>query len=295
MKFFLSPFFFFILSCFPVMGQHLQFHSQDRHAVLDKQDPAAFLLDSVGQPVDAYPQYEAGVEALYRLIYKYVNYPEAAFQKNLGSVVEARFMIDAQGKAKLMDMAKEPSEMFRTRIEMAIRNMGRWRPAVVAGKPADMQARITVTFEVQQGEVEGVNGYDNVDGLVQQVRNAQQRALRPVIHFCLPFSYNAYWPGGDQALQAVVDADLPYPDKALSRGESGDVKARFMVDSAGDALDIEVTSDHDVPHLIRAVRSFIRKHHPWHLGASFGIEGPGYAYLVFSFDAPTKTVKVEVK
>jgi len=50
-----------------------------------------------------------------------------------------------------------------------------------------------------------------------------------------------------------------------------------------------------VPHLTRAVRSFIRKHHPWHLGASFGIEGPGYAYLVFSFDAPTKTVKVEVK
>ena len=275
------------------VAQRYKFHTREKHNVMDHDAPAVFLLDSVGQPVDRYPEYEAGVDALYQLIYKYVNYPEEAFQKKMGAKVEARFLIDAKGKAKVLEIAKEPSEMFRVRVDMAIRNMGRWKPAVIQGKPVDMVAEITVTYSVEQGETGMVHGYGDLESLRQQLRTGEMDALRPTITFCLPFSYRPYWRDGEQALQKVVDAEFPYPAKALKKGEDGLVKTRFMVMRDGSVSDIEVRSAKSVPTLEKAVKSFIKKHANWHPGATYGIEGDSYCYVNFNFFADTQQVRVE--
>lgn len=275
-------------------AQLFRYHTQDRHAVLEQTEPAMFLLDSLPQQVDEYPRYAAGVDALYALIYKYVNYPEQAFQKRLGAKVEARFLIDAKGKTKVMEIAHEPSEMFRVRVDMAIRNMGKWIPAYVDGKPVDMQARITVTYEVQQGDVEEVHTFGDMESLKQQLRSAELASHRPVIKFYLPFSYNPYWKTGIESLQQLVDAELPYPEKALSKGERGSIKAKFMLDKEGGITELSVQAESKCPNLEKAVRNFVKKHPGWHLGADYGIEGPGYCYLDFLFDSETRKVSVKV-
>ncbi len=284
--------FVFTLFTANAIGQHVKFHTQDRHAVLDVADPAAFLLDSVNAQVDSYPLYAAGFDALYAHIYKYVNYPEEAFSRGLGAKVEARFMIDASGKARVLEISREPSEMFRVRVDMAIRNMGKWIPAKVNGQAVDMQMRITVTYDVQQGDADEVHGYGNVDGLMQQLQRAELDSRRPVINFYLPFSYKPYWSEGDEALQRVVEQEIGYPEKALAKGESGTVKTKFMVDANGEVDDVQIKADAKVPNLEKAVRNFLKRSKSWHLGSSFGISGAGYCYVNFMFDAAEKTVKV---
>ena len=278
-----------------VLAQHFQYFTQDRHAVIDDRYPAFFLLDSLSQPVESFPQYAAGVDELYKLIYKYVNYPEEAFQRRLGAKVEARFLIDKKGKATLKDISPEPSVMYRVRVEMAIRNMGRWIPARIQGQPADMQCRITVLYEVQQGEVESVNGFGDLDGLAQQLRSAELSSLRPTIHFFLPFSYLPYWKEGDASLQTLVDAELPYPAKALAKGEQGEVRCRVTVEKTGEVSDIDVQGPVKTSHLVKAVKSFLKKHSAsWHSGASYGIESPAIAQVSFTFDIDTQKVTVKV-
>ncbi len=273
-------------------AQHITYHTQDRHAVLDVAAPAAFLLDSATMQVDSYPQYAAGFDALYAHIYKYVNYPEEAFSRRLGAKVEARFEVDSTGKARVIEIASEPSEMFRVRINMAIRNMGKWIPAKVNGQPVDMQMRVTVTYEVKKGDVEEVHGYGNVDGLMQQLRTAELEALKPVITFCLPYSYKPYWAAGDEALQRLVDEELTYPEKALAKKESAIIKTKFLVTRGGGIEDLQLKSDAKAPNLEKAVRNFLKHHTGWHVGCSYGIEGEGYCYVNFECDAATKSIKV---
>ena len=273
-------------------AQHITYHTQDRHAVLDVADPAAFLLDSATMQVDSYPQYAAGFDALYAHIYKYVNYPEEAFTRRLGAKVEARFVVDATGKARVLEIAREPSEMFRVRVDMAIRNMGKWIPARVNGQAVDMQMRITVTYEVKKGDVEDVHGYGNVDGLMQQLRSAELESYKPVISFCLPYSYKPYWAAGDEALQQLVNEDLVYPEKALAKKESGTIKTKFLVTRTGEIEDLQLRADAKMPNLEKAVRAFLKRHTSWHVGCSYGIEGDGYCYVNFVCDAAAKTITI---
>ena len=274
------------------LAQHWHHHAADRHAVLDA-EPAVWLLDSVGQPVDSYPQYAAGWDALRTLLYKYVNYPEEAFSRRVGARVEARIEIDAQGKARVIEMAREPSEMFRVRVGMAVRNMGPWVPARIGGQPVAMQARITVTFDIQQGDVDEVHSFGNLESLNQQLRSAELSSLRPVIHFYLPFSFKPYWPQGDAALQQLVTTDLPYPDKAIAKGEEGVVKTKFKITSEGEIDDLQMRSDAQTPNLEKAVRAFLKRHADWQLGCDHGITGPAYCYVNFSFNLAAQTVTVK--
>lgn len=272
------------------LAQRFEFHTRDRHNVLDHDAPAVFLLDSTNQQIDSYPRYAAGVDALYKLIYKYVNYPEEAFLKRLGAKVEARFLIDANGKAKVLEIAREPSEMFRVRVNMAIRNMGRWIPAQREGKPVDMMAEITVLYSVEKGETESVHGFGDLESLRQQLRTGEMDALRPTILFCLPFSYQPYWPEGEEAFQELIANELPYPAKALKNGEEGLVKARFMVGRDGRISQLEVKAEQKAPTLEKAVKAFLKKHQTWHCGASFGIEAESYCYVNFDFRAASQQV-----
>ena len=280
-------------------AQNVRYHTQNRHRVLENQEKAVFYVDEDTTHVDRFPVYMAGMDALYGLLYKYINYPEEAYRKNIGSKVEARFVIDTKGKARLLDIGEGPSEMFRKRVEMAIRNMGGWTPGVVEGHTKEMTARITVMFTIEEEESESTTSFfsltmDNLDAVNHQLRETGQGNLYPMVRVYLPFSYRPYWSDGDAALQEVVNADLGYPEKALKKGESGLLDVTFQVDTKGEVSDVEVRAQGNAPTLEKEVKSFIKKHHGWHPGCEYGISGDMQARLQFTFDADNRQVSVRV-
>lgn len=284
---------------FVLSAQNVKFHSLDRHRVLEDQEKSFFLLDSDSTHVDRFPYYAAGYDALFAHLYKYINYPEEAYQKNRGSKVEARFQIDTKGKAKVVDIATGPSEMFRKRVDMAIRNMGLWIPAVVEGQPKDMTAKITVMFTIEEEENDATTSFfsltmENVDAANRQLQASSQSNLIPTIRVYMPFSFRPYWHEGEQALQALVTEELLYPEKAVSKGEKGLVEATFLVAANGDASDFSVQAEGKCPALEKAVKSFLKKHKKWSPGCDHGIRGNAYAHVNFIFDLDAKQVTVKV-
>ncbi|MBP5764996.1 MAG: energy transducer TonB [Bacteroidales bacterium] len=294
----LLPFLFGLIIPVGMQAQNVTFHAVDRHRVLDDQK-AFFLLDSDTVHVDRYPYYAAGYDALFAHLYKYINYPDEAYQKNRGSKVEARFSIDTKGKAAVVDIASGPSEMFRKRVEMAIRNMGLWIPAVVNGQPFKMTAKITVLFTIEEGDNEASTSFfsltmENLDAANRQLQNANQSNQIPVVRVYMPFSFRPYWSDGEAALQELANTDMGYPEKALKKGEKGLVNASFLVSSTGEVSEIKVNAEEKASDLEKAVRSFIRKHKKWQPGCEYGIRGAGYAHLTFLFDPATKRIEVKV-
>ncbi len=285
---------------FFLMAQHVQFHSMNRHRVLeDQQEKSFFLLDSDTTHVDRYPYYATGYDALFAHLYKYINYPEEAYRKNIGSKVEARFRIDTKGKAKVVDIATGPSEMFRMRVEMAIRNMGLWIPAIVEGQPKEMTAKITVLFTLEEEDNEATTSFfsltmENLDAANRQLQNTGQSNQIPTIRVYLPFSFRPYWADGEKNLQELANAQIGYPEKALKKGEKGKVSAVFLVSPVGEVSDIKVNAEEKADNLEKAVKAFIRKNKKWRPGCDHGIRGSGYAHINFLFDPETKQITVDV-
>ncbi len=96
-------------------------------------------------PIDGFP-------ALYGYFDKNLKYPEEALEDKVEGSVIIRFVIDTLGNPTKLKVEKQLDDLLdKTAIEL-IKNMPKWKPALLNGAPIESTHRIPLFFNVEENQ-----------------------------------------------------------------------------------------------------------------------------------------------
>lgn len=111
----------------------------------EKEDGQIFLITEV------MPEFEGGMQGLYKYINKHLAYPREASQLNLEGRVLVSFVINSKGEATNIDILKGIGGGCELEVIRILQNMPKWKPGKQNGRPVSVRFTIPVIFKLSQG------------------------------------------------------------------------------------------------------------------------------------------------
>lgn len=107
------------------------------------EDPNKVFL-VVEQP----PEFEGGLEAMYKFIYKNTKYPASARRMNIEGSVFVGFVVDADGKISETSIIKGISADCDKEALRVVQMMPKWRPGKQSGRPVRVKFVLPIKFKL---------------------------------------------------------------------------------------------------------------------------------------------------
>jgi TonB family protein len=122
---------FFILALYPAFGQ-------------DKTKPVEVVPDQ--QHVEEKAQFPGGQDSLYKYLAAEIKYPAKALERKKAGKVYVEFVIDENGSVKGVRVKRNGDPDLDAEAIRVIKNMPKWTPAKVIGKPVRSMTVLPVKF-----------------------------------------------------------------------------------------------------------------------------------------------------
>lgn len=98
-------------------------------------------------PVD--PEFPGGMDSLYAYLCRNVSYPAEARDSNITGKVFVSFTIERDGSVTDVKILRDIGGGCGAAVVEAVKNMPRWKPATMQGKPISMQFSLPVNFSLE--------------------------------------------------------------------------------------------------------------------------------------------------
>ena len=105
--------------------------------------------DSVYSVVDQDPEFEGGMEALYKYLAENIQYPEQAKADKVEGRVFISFVIEPDGTVSNAEVLRGIGGGCDEEALRVVQSMPNWKPGMVDGKPVRVHYNIPITFKLQ--------------------------------------------------------------------------------------------------------------------------------------------------
>lgn len=105
--------------------------------------------DSVYSVVDQDPEFEGGMEALYKYLAENIQYPEQAKADKVEGRVFISFVIEPDGTVSNAEVLRGIGGGCDEEALRVVQGMPNWKPGMVDGKPVRVHYNIPITFKLQ--------------------------------------------------------------------------------------------------------------------------------------------------
>ncbi|MBR6048651.1 MAG: M56 family metallopeptidase [Bacteroidales bacterium] len=95
------------------------------------------------------PEYEGGMEALYKYLAENIKYPEQAKADGIQGRVLIRFVVMNDGSIVNVEVARGIGGGCDEEAVRVVKGMSKWKPAVYEGKAVNVQYALPITFKLQ--------------------------------------------------------------------------------------------------------------------------------------------------
>jgi protein TonB len=94
------------------------------------------------------PQFEGGVQAMYRFLRRHLRYPRADQSIGLEGTVFVRFIIDVTGTVTGVEVIRGASGSLDKEAMRVISLMPKWKPGSQHGMPVNVRMVLPIKFEL---------------------------------------------------------------------------------------------------------------------------------------------------
>jgi len=109
---------------------------------------AAGVKDSIFLQVDEMPQFHGGESGLHQYISNNLMYPPRAADFGIQGNVVARFVVDAEGMVKNVEIVRKLNDDCDKEVVRVIEKMPRWKPGKLNGENVSVYFTIPVKFRL---------------------------------------------------------------------------------------------------------------------------------------------------
>jgi TonB family protein len=95
------------------------------------------------------PEYEGGMEALYKYLAENIHYPEQAKADGIQGRVLIRFVVMTDGSIVNVEVANGIDGGCDEEAVRVVKGMPKWKPAIYEGKPVNVQYCIPINFKLK--------------------------------------------------------------------------------------------------------------------------------------------------
>ena len=107
-----------------------------------------YSVDSLPEGFTA-PEYEGGMEALYKYLAENIQYPEQAKSDGIQGRVLIRFVVMNDGSIVNVEVAKGIGGGCDEEAVRVVKGMSKWKPAIYEGKTVNVNYALPITFKLQ--------------------------------------------------------------------------------------------------------------------------------------------------
>ncbi len=204
----------------------------------------------------AYPQFPGGQSEFNNFIESNVRYPYILAEIEMEGEVDITFTIDKLGQVKNIEITKGFDPLADKEVIRVLSGMPRWIPATMDSETIDCAQKLTVTFTLteelrkQAEQMKGqtlnndvfignslINTFkQEVGSLSDSLHNITQEEIPVDTLLNKPPQY----PGGKEALDAYLKANLKYPKRAIQYGIEGRVVFNLIISAEGEISEIMI-------------------------------------------------------
>ena len=104
--------------------------------------------DSVYSVVEQEPEFEGGIEALYKYLAENIQYPEQAKADGVQGRVMVRFVVEPDGSVTNAEVVRGIREDCDQEALRVVQGMPNWKPGMVQGNPVRVNYNIPINFKL---------------------------------------------------------------------------------------------------------------------------------------------------
>ncbi|NDV96655.1 TonB family protein [Dysgonomonas sp. 521] len=215
------------------------------------------------------PMYEGGVEELYKFLEANIKYPPILIKIKMEGELDLTFTVSKDGDIKKVEILSGFDPDADDEVLRVIHAMPKWTPASVKGKDVDFAQRLTVTFTLTDSLIELAENQpeeqpkDSLSAVVP--KDSLPPVEEPVIITPILDSLNTdpQFPGGKEALEAYLKANMKYPKRAIEHRIEGRVIFNIEVSAEGEITKVWIYKgvfpdcDEEAYYLIRKMPKWI--------------------------------------
>lgn len=106
-------------------------------------------LEVILQDVEEEPEFEGGVENLYYYLNRNIKFPQAALEGECQGKVIVRFVVETDGSISNIEVTKDIGGGCGEEAVRVIKEMPKWKPGKVNGKPVRVIFSLPISFELR--------------------------------------------------------------------------------------------------------------------------------------------------
>ncbi|WP_051697685.1 energy transducer TonB [Prevotella sp. 10(H)] len=212
---------------------------------------AKLLPSPVAETNTVAPQFPGGDNELYKFLASNIRYPYILIKIQMEGDLDVRFTIDKVGKAKNIEITRGFDPMADEEVIRVLQMMPAWTPATQNGQPVDTEQKLSVNFNIDEELLKRAEEMraeqKNDDFFVGSSSNkpednkiSNQLASSDNITQQTDTLLNKtpQYPGGKEAMEAYLKANLKYPKRAIQMGIEGRVLYNVLISADGEILRI---------------------------------------------------------
>lgn len=191
------------------------------------------------------PRFPGGESALYRYLSDNIKYPPVLIKIKMEGSLNLVFKIDKEGEVKDIDILNGFDPDADDEVLRVLRRMPKWTPASVKGEVVDFSQFINITFTITEALLEELKHPKEdkpirTDSLVAIVPNDSVQIIeKPIIEPVIDsLNTDPQFPGGKEALEAYLKANMKYPKRAIEYRITGRVIFNIEVSAEGEITKI---------------------------------------------------------
>ena len=133
-----------MVGCKPAAQEPQQTETAQTEVTENTPEGEVFLV------VEVEPQFEGGLEALYKYLAENIKYPEQAKSDGIQGRVFVRFVIEADGSVTNAQVLRGIGGGCDEEALRVVEAMPKWTPGMQQGKPVRVQFNLPITFKLQE-------------------------------------------------------------------------------------------------------------------------------------------------
>ncbi|MDR1517712.1 MAG: TonB family protein [Dysgonamonadaceae bacterium] len=220
------------------------------NSLQDKKPKKVGQSEEVFSMVDQPPQFNGGVEALFKFLSDNLVYPKAALEKGIQGHVIVNFIVGKDGSIDSVAVVKGIDPSLDKEALRVVSAMPKWIPGKHRGVAARVIYTLPIAFELGQ----------TVVGTTMPLSVAISLQKQPV------------FPGGKSGYIKYLNETIKYPISEMEKNGQGIVSASYKIDENGNVYD-EKIEEGASDALNDAVLSIIKKMPKWETGSNLLVEG----------------------
>lgn len=112
-------------------------------------EPSVIDENEIFEIVEEMPEYEGGEMALFKFLYKEINYPQMAADAGISGKVYVSFIVEKDGAVSNVEIAKGIGGGCDEEALRAIKALKNWHPGKQRGKPVRVMFKIPINFTLK--------------------------------------------------------------------------------------------------------------------------------------------------